>query len=589
MNDLPRIDGPKDVAYTGGEVLMEARDASASAILVRDGKIAAVGSDDEIRSAAGRAVEVHDLDGATVSPGLIDSHPHLMHLSLFKAPLVDITGAGSHDDIVAALRTRAATTPAGEWICTTPVGEPQYFVRRSYRDLAEGTLPDRHTLDRGTDTHPVMIQAWAPTTPNVCAVNSAALRALGIDRTTPDRVSNVWIEKDAGGEPTGILRGSVNAYYNDDPFFLELIGRMPPLMRPELAVQATVQGMAEHNARGITTIFEAHAMEPAMVDLYRALRAQDLLTLRVQTSYELEGNALPELQPKSMAEIHATLETALAGRELEDDWLRIDGVTTCAWGPAGCGRLWWPEGYTGPWGERTTGNRATSAEKIAFAVDFCARTGLRLNALALSPAEHDEYIALTEEAMRRYGLDRTGWLIEHGYFLREDQPKRYADLGFDMTISIGHTFGKGDMLAERIGPDALPLLNPLRTLLDAGLNVGACMDWGPDNPFEAMRMALTHQMFPSGRFNNGPAQVISRAEAFQMWTTGGAKALGWDGIGTLRVGAHADLAVLDRNPITCDIDSLPETQVLRTTVGGRVVHDSGALASTGSVAAPPTS
>ena len=90
---------------------------------------------------------------------------------------------------------------------TTPVGEPHYFIRRSYRDLAEGALPDRHVLDRATRDHPVMIQAWAPVIPNVCAFNSTGLARLGLGPETPDRVQNVWIEKDSGGEPTGILRG----------------------------------------------------------------------------------------------------------------------------------------------------------------------------------------------------------------------------------------------------------------------------------------------------------------------------------------------------------------------------------------------
>jgi predicted amidohydrolase YtcJ len=93
-----------------------------------------------------------------------------------------------------------------------------------------------------------------------------------------------------------------------------------------------------------------------------------------------------------------------------------------------------------------------------------------------------------------------------------------------------------------------------------------------------MRLAVTHQMFPSGRSNAGPEQVISRAEALRMWTAGGAKVLGWDDIGELAPGHHADLAILDRNPITCDLDRLPATRVLRTHVNGRIVHDDQSLA-----------
>jgi hypothetical protein len=184
---------------------------------------------------------------------------------------------------------------------------------------------------------------------------------------------------------------------------------------------------------------------------------------------------------------------------------------------------------------------------------------------------------MTSEVMKTHGLDRTGWVLQHGYLIREDQARRFAELGFDMTVSMSFTFGKGDMIAERIGPDAIQQLNPLRHLLDAGLTVAGSMDWGPTNPFEQMRLAVTHEMFPSGKSNAGPAQSITRAEALHMWTAAGAKLLDWDGIGTLTPGSHADLAILDRNPITCDLDALPTTRVLRTHVDGRIVHDNGTL------------
>ena len=114
---------------------------------------------------------------------------------------------------------------------TTPVGEAHYFIRRSWRDLREGRLPTREVLDRATGEHPVMIQAWAPTTPNVLALNSAGLERLGITAELPDRIGRVTIEKGAGGEPTGVLSGAVNNYYSNEPFTEELMGKLP-LTRP---------------------------------------------------------------------------------------------------------------------------------------------------------------------------------------------------------------------------------------------------------------------------------------------------------------------------------------------------------------------
>ncbi len=184
-------------------VTCDPQNTVADAVALDGGRIVAVGSETDVRSSVGPGADVVDLGGATVLPGLIDTHPHLMHFGALAEPLVDITDATSHRDIAARVAWRAAEVPAGEWIMTTPVGEPHYFLRRSYRDLAEGTLPDRTILDRAAPRHPVFIQAWAPVTPNLCAMNRMALERLGITRDTPDRVENMWIEKDGSGEPTG--------------------------------------------------------------------------------------------------------------------------------------------------------------------------------------------------------------------------------------------------------------------------------------------------------------------------------------------------------------------------------------------------
>ena len=140
-------------------VTCDPQNTVADAVAFDGGRIVAVGREDEVRSSVGPGGEVVDLDGATVLPGLIDTHPHLMHFGALAEPLVDITNATSQREIAGRVARRAAEVPAGEWIMTTPVGEPHYFLRRSYRDLAEGTLPDRTTLDRAAPRHPVFIQA----------------------------------------------------------------------------------------------------------------------------------------------------------------------------------------------------------------------------------------------------------------------------------------------------------------------------------------------------------------------------------------------------------------------------------------------
>src|SRR6185295_14933894 len=117
-------------------------------------------------------------------------------------------------------------------------------------------------------------QAWAPVIPNVCALNSAGLAALGIGRDTPARVENVWIEKDGDGEPTELLTGSVNNYYTNDPFMNGLL-RQVPLLQPTAILPGTRRAMAAYNRLGVTTVYEGHAMGRPELAAYRALRAEE--------------------------------------------------------------------------------------------------------------------------------------------------------------------------------------------------------------------------------------------------------------------------------------------------------------------------
>jgi predicted amidohydrolase YtcJ len=563
--------------YTGGRVLVcDGATPPTDALAVRDGRVAGVGARDAMLRLAGPGAQVVDVRGATILPGFIDTHPHVLHFGAFAEPLVDIADARSHDEIAARIRARAATTPRGEWIMTTPVGEPHYFIRRSWRDLAEGRLPDRRVLDRAAPRHPVFVQAWAPVIPNVCALNSLALERLRITRDTPDQVEHVWIEKDAHGEPTGILSGAVNNYYTNDPFMNALL-REIPLLQPDAVLPGTMRAMAAYNRLGVTTVYEGHAMGPGEIAAWRILREQGALTLRVLTALEAEAYGLPWTHPLTMTEFREHLEAARAMEQTTDDLLRHHGVTLSRGGPCWPGflRMWEP--YRGPWGEPTTGVEFVEPEKEQVALEFCAERRLRLNFIGAGYRDHDEFLDRAEAVARRIPVADRGWILQHVFFLTERAARRYAALGMRVTTSMSFSWGKGDLFVARIGEHVLPDLIPLRRMLDAGLVVGCGSDWGPKNVFEHLALAETHTFAGSGRRNDGPAQRITRAEALLMWTRDAARALGWDGIGTLSPGSRADLIVVDRDPLSCPVGTLPATRVLRTVLGGRVVWDAGAL------------
>ncbi|WP_283133900.1 amidohydrolase [Rhizohabitans arisaemae] len=546
------------------------------AILLRDGKVAAVGRHDELRPHLGRDGTAIDLRGLTAMPGLVDIHPHLIQHAGQMAAIVDLTDAVDHDDIVRRIAERAATTPPGTWIVTSPVGEPFYFIRRSYRDLKERVLPDRHILDRATDRHPVLIQAWAPVTPNICAFNTAGLRAVGITDLIPDRVCDVWIDKDHNGAATGILRGSVNQIYNYDPFWTQILNRLP---RPAVDLfSATRKAMATYNRRGVTTVYEPHNMTADYLSVYRHLHAERRLTTRVGISMEVEMCARPPFQPASMAEFGELMRRGHAELTGGDSTLWMVGLTLAAsGGPGWPGHMVMPEPYADPYGRPTKGTAFISAEKIRAFAEYCLEHDIRANLLAAGYSDHEDVLGVLEDPELAGRIRGRHWIVQHAPLITEPQARRYRALGFDLTTCAGFSWAKGEIYGERMGRHVWRDLVPFKRLLDAGLDVACGSDWGPKNAFEQIQLAQTGVFAASGRSNASPDHTVDRGQAVHMWTGAGGRVLRRPGLGHLNPGAYGDLIVVDRDPLNCDIADLPGTEVELTLLGGEIVHNSGRL------------
>jgi hypothetical protein len=542
------------------------------ALAVRDGRIIALGNRDDVLAALGADAPQIDARGATLLPGLVDTHPHLLHFAARAGQYVDISDARDHADIVARIRARAATTPKGQWIVTTPVGEPFYFIRRSWRDLAERCLPDRHVLDRATPDHPVFIAAYGPVTPNVCAFNSAGLKKIGLTSYIPDLVCHVEIEKDEAGALTGRLRGAVNNYYTFDPFWTQILRQLPGMDGVDVAA-TTRRAMAQYNAMGVTTAYEGHNMTAAQIGVYKALRAANQMTVRVLAALEMEITAFPPFEPLTDADFRANLDLARSMVSRDDDLLRIDGATLATGGPCWPGFLRTHSPYKDPWGTPTRGVTFISLERQNAFLRYCAEHGLRANLLAGGDRDHDDFLEACERLAETLPVRDRRWIVQHCILTTRRHIERYKALGFDMTTSMSFSWGKGDLYAERIGEHALRDLVPLQRYLDLGMPVACGTDWGPKNIFEHIRFAQTHEFAGSGRRNATPDHAVSREAAILMWTRDAARVLQWPEVGTLAVGNQADLTLLDRDPFTCTIDDLPTTKVLRTWLGGRLVHD----------------
>ena len=582
MVDSDRATPADETILIHGGVIrtQDAAYSTCEAMVTHGSLILGVGDKDDMRALAGPGASVVDVAGATVMPGLVDTHSHMLHFAVWGAPLVPLFGARSHDDICARIRARAQTTAPGEWIMTTPVGDGDlgYFEREPerYADLDEGVLPGREVLDRATTDHPVTILAFAPVIPSTASFNSMGLQRVGIDRDTPDRAGNVWIDKDVTGEPTGLIRGSVNCYYAEDAFN-DQIWRNVPYFADVGQLDALRAAMPQTSARGVTALFENHMLTSAYVDLYRTLRQRNELGLRVMAAMELEDYGLPISQTRSKGQIRSLLEEARRTIDLEDEFFRFSGVSVMWDGICNTGWMRMKKPYPGPYGELTEGHYQTSPEKIELAMEFCLENGMRLNSSVLGDRAVEENLDMAERLVRETGKDPIDWVLVHAFFLEPEMINRYAALHYNHTTTITAPWGKGDLYMRRFGESGLANLCPLRTIFDAGLCIGGGTDWAPRSPWKHIELSLTHEFFESGRRNLGPNQQITRDEALSMFTNSAAGTMRWPEIGTLAQATYADYIILDRDPGTCALEDIEGTQVLRTVLAGGIVHDSGAL------------
>ena len=557
---------------TGGAILScDDTFSKHEALVMEDGKVAAIGDHADMKSFAGAKAKIMHIDGATVMPGLVNSHSHAIHMGTIDMALVDLSDAKDHDDIVARVKERAAITPPGQWIMLSPVGEAYYYIRRNYRDLVEGELPDRYVLDKATEKHPVALIPPGPRVPDMAAFNSMALQTLGITHLCPERVCDVWIHKDEYGVPTGLCHGSITQVYNYDPFWLQVLSKLPA--PPDAVWEAGLRfELPRQSAAGVTSAYEGHCMTFAQIEAYRNVNAAGDLTMRCYATYDLCNPLDPHYRP-TREQLIDDMKRTQSMTDLENDMVKVNGVTIGRSGPCWPGLMRRVEPYKDPYGRPTQGRLLHPKWMEEEAVRFCIENDLRLNLVMAMPLDYEDFYDSIEPCLEQYNSKTRDWIVQHAILIRESDIKRLGDLGLAFTTSKGFAWGKGDVYAERMGKHVWKDLVPLKRYHDLGVPVSGCCDWGPFNVFEQMKLAVTCELAGSGHCLTEHA--ITQEQSLLMWTREAARVLQWEGVGSLEVGKHADLIITDQNPVACDVDDMDKTNVMRTIVGGNTVYDSG--------------
>ncbi len=506
----------RDLFLTNGTIVtLDPARPRANAAAFVNGRVAAF--DDEADARRTPGAEVVDLRGRTCIPGLVDHHIHFTDYALGLAR-VPLDGARSLEETVDRVAARVARVQPGEWVLG---------MGWNHRDWERPEFPTKEPLDRVAPANPVALERKDK---HSLWLNSVALRAAHITRETRDP-SGGKIERDAAGEPTGLLREQAVRLAQ------EAIG---PAAR-RLTDDTLADAIASAHRLGLTGI---HNMEGA--DALRALqrlRAANRLTLRV--THMIPADNLEHA-------VALGVETGLG-----DEYLRIGGIKIFADGSLGSQTGHMLEPYVGQ--PENCGFAVTPPEEIEALARTAARAGLMVVTHAIGDRANRDVLDIYE-GLRGEGLNAS-LRIEHAQHLHPADIPRFAALGVIASVQPIHATSDWIMADQLLGPRAR-FSYAFKSLLQAG----ATLVFGSDCPVETLDpLAGLYAAVTRQRANGEPRggwyahERLTLDEALRPYAE------------PLSIGAPADCVVLSQDIFAGPPERLLEARVEHTIVGGRVV------------------
>lgn len=534
-----------DTILSNGTVWTGRGRPRAEAVAIADGSIVAVGSNEEVEAFGDRATRRIDLEGRLLTPGLIDSHLHLLPLGANLLAL-DVRGTRRLDDLLARIAARATTEPAGRWIKV--VGhDDQLLDARRHPTLAE--------LDAAAPNNPVYVLR---TCGHIYVCNSAALALAGIDDQTPAPPGGVIERKD--GRLTGMIAETTRDMIK---------GALPRRTLSEL-VDAVLAGGQSLAALGIAGVMEAGVGR--MTGDYREFEAF--------TQTASDGSL-----PLRVCMAITTGPTGLID-QVKANGLRPGDGNALAWigpakfhvdGSAGGGTAAMNAPYSTDCG---CGVLIHDDESFYEALRQQHEDGFQIAIHAIGDRAIKQVIDAFDRIDRASPVAGRRHRIEHCGFSDPEQIAAMRRLGLIPSPQPIFMYDFGESYARLLGDDRAANAYPMKRWIEAGLVPAAGTDSPvclPD-PMTNIYAMLTRETRSGAVI--GPDERVDIETALWSYTEAGAYAQGReDRRGTIDVGKDADLAVFSQDFVgPTAIELVRETECDLTLVGGRIVHDRSAEA-----------
>jgi len=501
--------------FVGGRIRPVIEDSDPDWVLVEDDAIAGVGD----LSDAPQADRLVDLQGGTLVPAFCDAHAHLPATGL-QAAGMDFRGERSARKIMDAFAERAR---AGDGILYGGNFEDPLDVPLTATELDEAVGPEPAMLSRA-DMHS-------------CVVSSALLRNLPLDGVE-------GVDRDADGTPTGYLREQAAS---------EAWRWFDANLSPDQQKEAVLTAVDLAYSKGITRVHEMFVVE-----------------WRGWASLEVFMDAVSE----TALHVSPFVGTMDVARVKEMGLPRIGGDMFLD-GSFGSHTAWMSEPYLSP-PPSGSGPRGISYrdDDDLFEFFFSAQeAGLMTGVHAIGDAAIEQAISTWEKVADKVGVEAVqalGHRIEHFECASDDHIRRAAALNIGASIQPcfdRYWGGPNGLYAERIGWERAARMNRFKSMLDAGLVVGAGSDSTvtPLDPFLQMAALREHHV---------AEQRVGPRVALMLHTYGGhalMRGASAAKLGAIAPGRRADLALLDRDPIGCSTEEMLDTEVLGTWIAGERV------------------
>ena len=537
-----------DTIYSGGPILTINDDQpTAEAVAVRDGRILAVGSLEEIADLRGDDTRAFDLAGRAMLPGFVDSHGHVvmgglqaLSANLLAPPDGEVTDIAS---LQAAL---------SEWVADNAevVDQVQMIIGFGYDNaqLKELRHPTRDELDAVSADLPIVIVHQSG---HLGVANSKALEIAGITESSEAPPGGV-IQRDESGRLNGVLE--------EYAFFAVLVPMLSNLGEEGMIAFARA-GSDLWAKYGYTTGQEGRS-SGQIVQALQKVGAEDGLPIDIV--------AFPDVL-ESRDFIGANVS-----RDYQDR-VRVGGCKLTIDGS--------PQGFTalrdrpyydpvGAYPAGYAGYAAITMEQLQDAVNWCYENGIQILVHSNGEGASDMLIAALEVAQMKYGDPGNRPVLIHGQFLREDQVASFKRLGVFPSIFPMHTFYWGDWHRDHtVGPVNAENISPAGWIRERDMMFGTHHDAPVALPDSMRVLAATVTRRTRSGDILGPHQrvdVMTALKAMTLWPA-------WqhfeeDDKGSIEVGKVADFVILSDDPTAINPETLAQLKVLSTIKEDAVVY-----------------